>query len=246
MGTPIKIFDLSENVFIDSTTLSTLPPQKVFESVFKMFKFFIAITLVLVVGALATPQKAADVKAPKEEPKAAETPAQVPEAPAKTPVAPPAPTKAVDEKPVDQKPAVPEKPVVDEEPVVAEKPVVAVEPVVAEKPVVTEKPVITEKPAVAEKPAVTEKPVIAEKPVAAEKPITPEKPVAVEEPVAAEEPVVAEKPAINSADRTMCSVKSASHLECLKNANFDPSELMKCGQTILSCLSDRWNVEKWW
>merc|ERR1711962_257456 len=158
----------------------------------------IAITLVFVVGALATPQKAADVKAPKEEPKAAETPAQVPEAPTKTPVAPSAPTKAVDEKPVDQKPAVPEKPV------------------------------------------------IAEKPVAAEKPITPEKPVAVEEPVAAEEPVVAEKPAINSADRTMCSVKSASHLECLKNANFDPSELMKCGQTILSCLSDRWNVEKWW
>merc|ERR1711962_916977 len=146
----------------------------------------IAITLVFVVGALATPQKAADVKAPKEEPKAAETPAQVPEAPTKTPVAPSAPTKAVDEKPVDQKPAVPEKPVVDEEPVVAGKPVVA------------------------------------------------------------EEAVVAEKPAINSADREMCSVKSASHLECLKNANFDPSELMKCGQTILSCLSDRWNVEKWW
>merc|ERR1711962_1797784 len=216
MGTPIKIFDLSENVFIDSTTLSTLPPQKVFKSVFKMFKFFIAITLVLVVGALATPQKAADVKVPKEEPKAAETPAQVPEAPTKTPVAPPAPTKAVDEKPVDQKPVVPEKPVVDEEPVVAEKPSVSVEPVVTEKPVI------------------------------AEKPVTPEKPVAVEEPVAAEEPVVAEKPAINSADRTMCSVKSASHLECLKNANFDPSELMKCGQTILSCLSDRWNVEKWW
>merc|ERR1711962_760644 len=210
MGTPIKIFDLSENVFIDSTTLSTLPPQKVFKSVFKMFKFLITITLVLVVGALATPQKAADVKVPKEEPKAAETPAQVPEAPTKTPVAPPAPTKAVDEKPVDQKPVVPEKPVVDEEPVIAEKPSVSVEPVVTEKPV------------------------------------TPEKPVAVEEPVAAEEPVVAEKPAINSADRTMCSVKSASHLECLKNANFDPSELMKCGQTILSCLSDRWNVEKWW
>merc|ERR1712180_272598 len=211
MGTPIKIFDLCENVFINSTTPSALLPRES-STVFKMLKLFISIVLVLVVGALATPQA---------EPKAAEVPAQEPVAPAKMPV---------------EEPVVAEKPAAAEKPVVPEKPVVAKEPVVTEKPVVVEEPVVTEKPVVAKEPVVTKKPIVVEEPVVTEKPVVAEKPATAEKPRKAETPI----------DRSMCSVKSATHLECLKNANFDPSELMKCGQTILSCLSDRWNVEEWW
>jgi len=67
-----------------------------------------------------------------------------------------------------------------------------------------------------------------------EKAAAPELPVA-----AAEKP--AEKPAAEK-----CSVRSPSHMECLRKANFEPAALMKCGQTMLACLSGSLNVEEWW
>merc|ERR1711962_948413 len=129
--------------------------------------------------------------------------------------------------------------------------VIATPPRDGDKPVETQKVVVPEAPVQAPAEKTEEKPVVEtpaapETPVAAPEPVEPAKPVEAAEPVAAPEPVEPAKPVEAAPAEKTCSETSEAHIECLKNAKWNPSLLLECGQKLFKCLSGRLNVQEWW